>query len=670
MSKNPRAYKKDTKKELPPGSTPAPEIDLKEARQNAEKPVDPSKLSETERGLLAKNTKLLPAKKPDQKDADPWDAADPWEAVADEVDPWDVTGEPPPERPWYSVTPKGLLQGTVNALPLAGTVLAGPYGVLASGVATALGKTVENAVEHNVMGDKKGRKELYGDPIVEFVKGSTSEAAGRATGQAIKNFVGLGNKGTGINVPNLQKAPKHPAEPYVPPIRMAEDFREMGFFPKPKPNASEITNSAKAMGFDPTPGMLSGNPNIQNIESVLNQQPTMAGEWVRRSYEPVFKGLQNTADDAVKSTPMSKFETGESVKTGLMSRIREKAAPLKQEFEDIQSTTKHIQPKPENLKRSADRLLKQPLAEVDGLPQTVVIKRYSDMIRNAKSIDTLKQIKTSANEELTTAYMQGRGQEARALTKIKNAITRLERREIIKAAQAATPTKAQGDKAAKQLIDQMKRTNKGWAVLMGELQGLARAGKIGKRLGSPEHLVRIIDEMPSEQLSQRLFNTKNYKGLLEVKKFAPEEFELLRQSKLSEIAKKSMVDDVVNPRKLIKNMDAEGPEARAILFGPRAEAILSDLKNVVFSIPKKVGASDTPRGTMWMQLGVLSPSAWLQEGASAYNYMILQGGKTATIRAGPSHAVRGLLQHSVAGPLSEKAASATAFGLMGQESEK
>jgi hypothetical protein len=637
--------------------------DLKKIREAAKKSGHPTEEEMDE---------VRGTKKKKSTESDPWDQS--VEAAAGSVDPWDATEEKDPwdddtpeDRPM--VTAKGLLQGAVDSLPVAGSLFGGaggfltpaPGGLIMGAAAGAYaGKAAENFIEHNFMGQPKSRTEIWADPAVEAVKGAASEAGGQVAGKGFRYLRGMGEQSTPIttqsgsfrNKPpstdNLPMPQKPAAQRYVPVGEGPRDFSEMGFEQLPKDNADEIATSAARIGARATPGMLSSNPNIQNLESILSQKPSVYGQKVRDSYTPIFKGLKNTSEDLVKAPETTPLSTGDRVKEGLMSRVRAKSAPLSKSFDDIRGSTSNIQPDPKNLNRTAQRLQSQPIAQVEGLPQTQAIKKYSTMIQNAKNLDELKQIRTGVNEELTSAYMTGRGQEAHSLKKVKEAINRLERREIIKAAQSSMPTKLQGDKAAKHLIDQMKATNKGWAVLMTELQAVAKAGGIGRKIGSPEHFIRLVEEIPSEKLSERMFNLKNYKGLNEIKKFAPDEFEALRQHQLNRIAKKSMTNGQIDHVKLIKNMDEIGPEARNLVFGPSSNQALQDLKNITYSIPKKVGASDTPRGTMWDKftdnpMQIVNPFIWGRELGNAYSYMLLQGGKLATIRSGAGQLQRGLL---------------------------
>lgn len=526
--------------------------------------------------------------------------------------------------------PVSTIEGALNALPMAGTVAggalgfgaAGPVGGLAgAGAGGFAGEAVANTIRSGLGLESapKDSAEVWTDSLREGALG----LAGEGAGQVISKVPALVRSGV-----NAARGSSKAAAPMVVDDAGKQlSFDDVGFSQTPKPNASEISGATKRIsGVDATPGMISANPNIQNVENVLSQTPTIAGEKVRASYAPIRKGLEETTERLAGSPGGSAFEAGEQFKQGVTKRISEKVKPLSSQFEKIRESSRYIKPSQDSLNRSADRLLKQDLAEFSDLPQGQAIKKYAEMIRGAKNLDSLKQLRSSVGDDISAAINTGDGQTAMALGKVKGAIQRLERREILKSAIDSMPTKKQGEAAAKELIADLKGVNKGWRALMTELESIAKAGGINK-ISSPGHLSRLIDNMPSEKLAQKFFNTKNYQGLKDLKKFLPDEFEILRQNKLSEIAGKSMTKGSPDPVKLLRNIKNMGKEARQIVFGEGSEQMLKDMETVIDSFPGKVGASDTPRGVAWHEF--LNPftaaGRFGQEASSAMKYMLLQG---------------------------------------------
>lgn len=544
--------------------------------------------------------------------------------------------------------PATTIEGALRAFPVAGamfggaagvalgapTVVGAPLGgVAGAGLGAAAGESLANTVRSALDLDTKAktRAELYTRPLKE----GAIAAAGEGTGQIIAKVPAL-VKGAPAAIRGVMKGGAGDD------MARAVTFEDIGFVPTIKPNAGEIAEATQRIGGKATPGMVTANKNIQNMESVLGQSPTIAGERVRRAYDPITRGLKESAENLAGTPNMSQFEAGEAFKAGLKSKINERVAPLASRFESIRESARHVKPEAKSLERAAQRLLRQDLAEFADLPQGQAIRKYADMIRGAKSLDSLKQLRSSVGDEIGKAMDAGDGQLAMALGKVKGSIQRLERREILKTAieraSEVVPDRAggkflskaaqqkmaeqEGSKIAKDLIGEIKGVNKGWRALMTELESVANAGGIEK-IASPKHLAQIIDDMPSEKVAERFFNMKNYRGLRDVKTHLPEEFEVLRQTRLGQIAEKSMTKGEPDPVKLIRNLKSIGKESREILFGKDGERILRDMETVVNSMPAKVGASDTPRGMAWFSL--MKPSRWAQEAQGAYNYMLLSG---------------------------------------------
>ncbi len=611
--------------------------------------ADLDKLSDAELdALLAQK----PQKKTGQK---------PVEEMSDhELDQLMAASEPKPQeipepRKIWGI-PETTIEGGLRALPVAGAIGGGMMGAAAgtamapglgtaalgvggAGLGAAGGEAFANAIRAklNMGSAPQTREEIWTRPVKEGLLG----AAGEGAGQLIKPAVGAIR-----GAPSAVRGLMTKSGLMDPVVEQAPRFADVGFQPILKENAPEILNASKRIGGPATPGMLSSNKNIQNLENVLSQSPTLSGEKVRNAYDPIFKGLDKSTQELAPMSSVSRGEAGDEIRRGLMSKIGEKADPLSASYQNIQESAKVIQPDPISLDRAADRLLKQDVAEFATLPQGQAVNKYADLIRGAKTLDSLKQLRSSAGSELRAAYDSGNTQLARGLEKVNGAITRLERRQILKSAIESAPTKLQGEGAAKELIDQIKTTNKGWRELMTQLQGVAKAGGI-KKIANPQHLAKIIDDMPAPQIADRFFNTKNYEGLQKVKEFVPEEFEVLRQHRLGQIADKVKG----NPRRLVDVMGSMDKEARQILFGEKSEQMLKDMQTVLKSMPDKVGPSGTPGGQEWFRFTkLINPANWGNEAQDAYSYMLLQGKKVPTPKSAVQAVGRGLLSPKLTRP--------------------
>jgi hypothetical protein len=473
-----RKLPKDVVTSLRPGEKAAPKLDLQQIAKSAdaEGPLTPEELKRW--GIAAEGP-------PEFIDDDPPEYLD------EDDGPPEYLDEEEEEPNDFKLSAKGLLKSTAESLPAAGAIFGGaigspiapPFGAVGgAGLGYGAGKAAENFIERTLLNEPKTRKEIWQEPLIAIPEGAAYEMGGHALGRGIKNFVDLGEESARMSRAPVKQLVK--PERYTPPISLADDIGGSGFDPMPKPNAQEIRNSTQAIGAEAQPGMISNNPNIQRLEGALSYSPTKAGNRVQQGYEPVRRGLINSSENLVSGPPMTPVQAGQEARKGLMGKIHERMAPLEESFQNIKQSTTHITD-PKAFGRTADRLLKQDLAEFPNLPQGKAIHSYAESIRNAKNLNSLKQLRTSAGQQQTAAYKTGNIMEAAAYGKVVNAIKRLERREVIKAAMKNSPTPAAGEAAARDLINQMKATNKGWRSLMTEVQKLAAAGGIKGKITSP-----------------------------------------------------------------------------------------------------------------------------------------------------------------------------------------
>lgn len=136
-------------------------------------------------------------------------AAPPPQQAATAAPPMDVSqylkeksasAQPKPDVPWYQIEDPSIrnkVKGVLNALPTAGMmagaavgtpadVISGPMGTVAgAAVGGAVGKTIQNAGEHFLLGEDKTRSQIYGDPAKEALSGATAEMGGQVAGKAI-----------------------------------------------------------------------------------------------------------------------------------------------------------------------------------------------------------------------------------------------------------------------------------------------------------------------------------------------------------------------------------------------------------------------------------------------------------------------------------------------------
>lgn len=371
-----------------------------------------------------------------------------------------------------------------------------------------------------------------------------------------------------------------------------------------KITAKEIAEASKKLGFEPTPGMLSNDMTLKGLESSLDQSPSIGGLSVRSGKSgtnQVRTGLKNAVEKyGVDASAMSKVEVGDAVKSDMLEVLSQKHGPVSEKFNKIAESTNFIEV-PEKSKEIAGKafLRQKPVALSPSSSWGQIAARYESDLKNIKSVDDVKQIRTLALEELRGTTNRN---ERKVLGYIAGRLEALEGVAIKRASSASAATPAQGAKIGNDLIKELRTARKEFKGLMQPINEVAKDAGL-RRPKSMKEFVNAISEIPSDQLADKLFKTNNTKGLGLLKKEFPTSFDLIRKQKIGDIIERSSVKGEINPSKLLKNLKAIGPEARELLFNSQdINQNVSALETVINALPDKIGPSGTPQGEMFTKL--------------------------------------------------------------------
>lgn len=387
-----------------------------------------------------------------------------------------------------------------------------------------------------------------------------------------------------------------------------------------KATAKEIEEASKRLGFKPTPGMVSQNPTLKGLESSLEQSPSLAGIPIRQDVNKVREGVTKALSGITKdTTSYSKFELGEKIKQGILEKIAQRHAPIADQFNKLRESTAFIEVPDKSKLTLAQNFMNHPKVKLmPNAPWATKAKEFGDALINVKSVDQVKELKTIVGAELNAVTNKN---ERQVLSAIYGSLSRLEENTIKRAAISQARNSKEGAQIGKQMLGELKTAKQGYKGLMTDIADVSKAGGL-KKSRTIEDFLDIVDNVPSEQIGDRLFKTNDLRSLNTIEKLFPSEFSLMRQQKVTELVEKATVKGQLDPAKLLKAVDKMGRETVKKIFGGNADAVLKDVQTVLDAKPNMIGPSGTPQGQMFMNM--LKPVFQIQEAARYGAYKKLQ----------------------------------------------
>lgn len=519
--------------------------------------------------------------------------------------PWETqkqtfkVGEAPweKERSATSVSGRGLLKGTIEALPAAGAIaggaigtVLGPAGILGGGALGAgIGKGLENLAERYLLGEEKTREQTYMDPVREMATDAAFGAGGMLLGKVGKGAYNLS---------------KGPIDDMVQ--RMSPDL---------SPRASQIKAAGEALDIQPTRGMLTEDDFVGSLENVLSKRMTKAGGKVRDQYKNFYEGIDRVTDEIVNPQALrqSPVSLGEEAKGLIGKGVDEKLAPATDFYKSAKEATPYMDVVPKTAERVSKNILKIPDAKFS---EGSLLRQAADDVSKITNIDELRSLKTqygSIAGDPTKPALQ-RKQAGEVFGKLQ----RMEQSNILRNSVETMGDDAAGKSVARGFIKDMKAANKVYGETSKSMKKLAEDMKLGKVRNTAD-FVRKIQDLPEEKLLEKIFDENNFKGAQRFQKEFPEVFEKARVAKAQKYMDRAIMDDgSVNAKRLIREIDKiKSPEMKKMLFGDQALKKISNLKTLLSAMPDVVNPSGTAQALDIMDGGTLTkglnPKAWLDE---------------------------------------------------------
>lgn len=505
------------------------------------------------------------------------------------------------------LTKEGLISGAIEALPaggaLAGGTIGTPLGPLGAAGGAALGAGTGAAIKEALL-KLRGVPRSTEETALEIAQQTALGGAGEAAAGPIVK---------GISAATSKLAP----------------LLKTGL----KPGAEEIAQASAQLGIQPTAGMLSSSPLVQGLESSLEQSPSIAGSLVRSETGPIRQGLKTQAERVLdEAAAGSAYEVGEKVKNDLISTIHKEYDPISASYDKLAEGLKTAPVKPEALQSFSDKIKEVDIIKLTpGSSWAVKANQYSKWIKNAKTVEDLKTLRTLVGKDVDSASEAGDFNSLDVLRGIYDDLTKLQERSL----QTAAIEMNQGSKeAGESVFKQLSETGSKYKTLLGKLKDVSsQAGIKGAR--SVGKFIDKVEAIPSERIGEKLFNTENYQLLKVMQENFPDEFQQLRQLRIAQIYKRSInPQGEVSPLKLVNQIKNMTPESVEMIFGGEKSQMLEAIKTVSQAAPRMMGPSGTPQGLEYLNL--LNPLMQMREAGRYATY------KAASIPGEVSKAVESI----------------------------
>lgn len=531
------------------------------------------------------------------------------------------------ERPWYDVSGKGLLQGAADALPAIGAVGGGVIGgispvpggaFIGAGAGGVAGESLKKTIEKYLLdAPPETREKFYKDLAMTGGLSIAGEGAGQfIAGPVAKSFAGSGVKD------------------------IAQSFN--------RPGADAVKASAQALNVKPTQGMLTDDYIVRNLENSLSQSPSVPGSMIRSEQRPIMEAIDQVSKEALGDvTGQSEVQAGKNIKAGTKDYFEKRYSPIKDSYQEIEAQTRNVPINEKGLVRIAKNIRNLDEARFTGSDGNQVANQFADWLTEAKNVNDLKILRSKALElsrdvtksyevRSTAAAVVGKLEQAQANTITRQAVSKAKSEanitpfrpapdaseafpfakparqamddEALSLRQQAKDLKGaetKGKATGRELVGKIKSTNKDYRSLMEDARKFGKGSGLTKGKHGPQAILDDIESANPQDAASALFDSGNIEFTQWVKREMPEQFNIARQQRLSEVAQKAQdPNGSINPRKLQRLVEKMTPEEMDLLFGGQTVERLKNAGVLVRSLPEKVGASDTPRGLSFQDLGL------------------------------------------------------------------
>lgn len=362
----------------------------------------------------------------------------------------------------------------------------------------------------------------------------------------------------------------------------------------PIANADEVALAAKNIGVEPLDAMMTSNPAFQKLESGLSQSGSFAAANTRDKYNQFFKGVDK-ATEKISSmrSPDSTFSIGKDIQSGLTQQVNDLRVPVSEMYTKLEPRMRKI-PVDVGATNSAFGVLKKNslFNTKDGME---MLEEFKANVLQQPKLNSLKEFRSEIGDTLTAMSSP---RDVKRIEALRNVVTDIRDRSI-NAQKGVLPKKMHED--IDDLINQIALADSAHASNLGDVNSI-KSMLGNKDMKSPVTFLNKLGEMKEADLAERASNL-DVTSLRNMQSKFPSIFEKAREAKINDmIERSSRATSGFNETTFLNQYDKMANELKELIFDPKMQAYIKDLRTVKAAIPESLGPSGTPEGLMTMDM--------------------------------------------------------------------
>lgn len=380
-------------------------------------------------------------------------------------------------------------------------------------------------------------------------------------------------------------------------------------------SADAASKMAEDSGLTLAPEMravLSGEAKAKQMGAELYESGSKAGTKYRQSVDDVKKqasseimqAMGRSESDLDRVQGLSKYDSGEKVKQGLVEELQAAYKPVKDAYGGIEEKfSANVLPEGTH-NQIGERLGELALEKGYNLsgdsPAMKEINRVLKDLPNLKTFEDLRKYQSVAREN---AMASGIPQ-----------LPRLVSQTLRKAEEDALIHVF--EKEAPELISQHKLAREGYKDFMGKVDDLNDRLHVGKYFG-PESFINSLKEMSPEDVIRRMGGQGDAGLLKTLQESYPKAAQAIRDFHIDSALKQSSqrMAEGINTKTLFNTMSKWSPELKQFIVSPEAASKIDSIQSLLKELPERINPSGTARAldTLWKKMpgGIMSVLAML-----------------------------------------------------------